>query len=250
MEPSKQHSIQESFTLSFFRQSILRRNNDLFGSEFYAKAIKHHAHLNAYQPLRPTHPLALYREVLARIQLNATPHSAATPTAFATTPNRKFVTMSHSSLLDNALIKEMTSLQVTLKGLGQQLVPSIQEGSFRAINLKEKRTIISHIHLLKDNGVEIAFDGYDLSDDSAETLISLDFFDYVKVDLTKSNFDIMVYKSQDFFNRSYDCLSSMIHNSKIKFIADRVEHSALHTLARSMPFDFFQGRYYSPTEVT
>ncbi|MFD2883363.1 hypothetical protein ACFS4T_13090 [Pseudomonas lini] len=62
------------------------------------------------------------------------------------------------------------------------------------------------------------------------------------MDLTKSNFDIMVEKQPGlFFNRSYDCLSGMIHDSKIKFVADRVEHKALHTLARSMPFDFFSG---------
>lgn len=248
MEVNKQYAMHGNFTLNFFRQAILNRNNDLFGSEFHAKAIKQTTHLKGYSALRSPPPLTLHREVLARIQLSNIQHATVATTARPNIPTRQFVTMSHSSLLDSALIKEMNSIQATLQTQGQQLVPSIHAGLFRA-NLKENRTIISHIHLLKDGGVEIACDGYDLSDDSSQTPLNLEFFDYVKVDLTKSNFDIMVDHSQDFFNRSYDCLSNIIHHSKTKLIADRVEHRTLHTLARSMPFDFFQGRYYSPTEV-
>ena len=250
MESSRQYTVQENFALVFFRQSILKRNDELFGSEIYAKATKQQTPLNkGYQQLHPDHPLAIYREVLMRIQLNALSQIEALPFSSAQAPNKLFVTMNQSALLDKALIKELNDAQATLKKHEQQLIPSISSSSFLSFNLKEKRTIINHIHLLKDNGIEIAFDGYDLSDDSAEQMISPTLFDYIKVDLTRSNFDIMVDNSQDFFNRSYDRLSSMIHDSKIRFIADRVEHKALHTLARSMPFDFFQGRYYSPTEV-
>ncbi|RON08608.1 EAL domain-containing protein [Pseudomonas brassicacearum] len=250
MASSRQHIAQESFALIFFRQSILKRNDELFGSEIYAKATQQDIPLTqGYQPLHPDHPLTIYREILTRIQLNTISQIEAMPCPSVNTPNKLFVTMNQSSLLDKALIKEMHNAQATLKEHEKQLIPSINSSSFNSLNLKEKRTIINHIHLLKDNGIEIAFDGYDLSDNSAEKLISLALFDYIKVDLTRSNFDIMVENSQDFFNRSYDCLSRMIHDSKIKFIADRVEHKALHTLARSMPFDFFQGRYYSPTEV-
>lgn len=248
MEANKQHVMYGSFTLNFFRQAILNRSNDLFGSEFSAKAVKHNAHLKAYSPLRAPPPQALHREVLTRIQLHNIQHPAVLAAARPSALTRQFVPMSHSSLLDNTLIKEMNSIQTVLQNHGQQLVASIHTSLFRA-NLKENRTIISHLHLLKDGGVEIAWDGYDLSDDGTQTPIRLDFFDYVKVDLTKSNFDILVGHSQDFFNRSYDCLSHIIHSSKTKLIADRVEHSVLHTLARSMPFDFFQGRYYSPIEV-
>ena len=250
MESSRQYTVQDNFAMVFFRQSILKRNDELFGSEIYAKATKQQTPLNkGYQPLHPDHPLAIYREVLMRIQLNALSQIEATSSPSVQTPNKLFVTMNQSALLDKAFIRELNDAQTTLKKHEQQLIPSINGSPLLSFNLKEKRTIINHIHLLKDNGIEIAFDGYDLSDDSAEKLISPKLFDYIKVDLTRSNFDIMVDNSQDFFNRSYDCLSSMIHDSKIRFIADRVEHKALHTLARSMPFDFFQGRYYSPTEV-
>ncbi|PQO99690.1 EAL domain-containing protein [Pseudomonas frederiksbergensis] len=250
MESSRQYTVQENFSLVFFRQSILKRNDELFGTEIYAKATKQQMPINkGYQQPHLDHPLAIYREVLMRVQLNALSQTEAAPSPSTQAPNKLFVTMSQSALLDKTLIKELSDAQTILKRHEQQLIPSINGSSFLSFNLKEKRTIINHIHLLKDNGIEIAFDGYDLSDDSVEKLISPTLFDYIKVDLTRSNFDIMVENSQDFFNRSYDCLSSMIHDSKIKFIADRVEHKALHTLARSMPFDFFQGRYYSPTEV-
>ncbi|MFJ2363708.1 EAL domain-containing protein [Pseudomonas sp. NPDC087697] len=242
--------MHDSFALIFFRQPILKRNDELFGSEIHAKATKHNVPLTkGYQPLHPDYPLTIYREVLKRIQLNAISQTEAIPFPRAQTLNKLFVTMNQSALLDKTLIKEMINAQATLNKHEQQLIPSLNSSSLISLNLKEKRTIISHAHLLKDNGIEIAFDGYDLIDDSAEKLISLALFDYIKVDLTHSNFDIMVEHNQDFFNRSYDYLSRMIHDSKIKFVADRVEHKALHTLARSMPFDFFQGRYYSPTEV-
>ncbi|MCU1753117.1 EAL domain-containing protein [Pseudomonas sp. 6D_7.1_Bac1] len=246
MESSRQPIDQERFALIFFRQSILKRNDELFGNEIHAKATQQNVPLTkGYQPLHPDHPLTIYREVLTRIQLNA----ISQPPPATNTPNKLFVTVNQSSLLDKALIKEMNNAQAILKEHQQQLIPSINSSAFTSFNLKEKRTIISHIHLLKDNGIEVAFAGYDFSDNRAEKLISLALFDYIKVDLTYTNFDIMVENSQDFFNRSYDTLSRMSHDSKIKFIADRVEHKALHTLARSMPFDFFQGRYYSPTEV-
>lgn len=248
MEVNKQHAMYGNFTLSFFRQAILNRSDDLFGSEFHAKAIKQNTYLKEGSALRSPPSQALHREVLMRIQLNNVQRAGVAATARPNTLVRQFVPVSHFSLLDNALIKEMNSIQATLQTHGQQLVPSIPAGLLRA-NIKENRSIISNIHVLKDNGVEIACDGYDLSDDGAQTLINLELFDYVKVDLTKSNFDIMVDHCQDFFNRSYDCLSNIIHHSKTKLIADRVEHKTLHTLARSMPFDFFQGRYYSPTEV-
>ncbi|UVL00672.1 EAL domain-containing protein [Pseudomonas sp. B21-048] len=245
MEPSRQAMEQENIALVFFRQSILKRNDELFGSDIYAKAMRQDTPLNkGYQQLHPDHPLATYREVLSRVQLNALAQIKAIPT-----PHKLFVTMNPSALLDKTLIKEMNEAQTALKKHEQQLIPSINSSLLLSLNLKEKRTIINHIHLLKDNGIEIAFEGYDLSDNTAEKLISPMLFDYIKVDLTQSNFDIMVENNQDFFNRSYDCLSGMIHDSKIKFVADRVEYKALHTLARSMPFDFFQGRYYSPTEL-
>ncbi|WP_256580719.1 EAL domain-containing protein [Pseudomonas sp. QTF5] len=250
MEPSRQPIAHENFALAFFRQSILKRNDELFGSEIYAKATQQEIPLNkGYQLLHLDHPLAIYREVLMRIQLNALSQIETLPSPSAHLPNKLFMTMNQSALLDKTFIKELNDAQVTLSKHEQQLIPCINSSSFLSFNLKEKRTIIDHIHLLKDNGIEIAFDGYDLSDDSTAKLISPMLFDYIKVDLTKSNFDIMVDNNQDFFNRSYDRLSGMIHDSKIKFVADRVEHKALHTLARSMPFDFFQGRYYSPTEL-
>lgn len=250
MEPDRKPIAQENFALIFFRQSILKRNDELFGSEIYAKATKQEMPLNkGHQQLHPDHPLVIYREVLTRIQLNALSQVEAIPSPCTQMPNKLFVTMNQAALLDKALIKEMHDTQTLLKNHEQQLIPSINSNSFPSFNLKEKRTIINHIHLLKDHGIELAFDGYDLSDDNTDKLISPTLFDYIKVDLTKSNFDIMVENNQDFFNRSYDCLSGMIHDSKIKFVADRVEHKALHTLARSMPFDFFQGRYYSPTEL-
>ncbi len=250
MESSRQHTAPESFALIFFRQSILKRNDELFGSEIYAKATTQALPLTkGHQPLHPDHPLVIYREILTRIQLNAVSQIEAMPRPSINTPNKLFVTLSQSSLLDKALIKEIHTVQAILEAYEQQLIPCINSGALISLNLKEKRTIINHIHLLKDNGIEIAFEGYDLSENRTEKLINLALFDYIKVDLTRSNFDIMVENSQDFFNSAYDCLSRMIHDSKIKFIADRVEYKALHTLARSMPFEFFQGRYYSPTEV-
>lgn len=68
MESSRQYTVQDNFALVFFRQSILKRNDELFGSEIYAKATKQQTPLNkGYQPLHPDHPLAIYREVLMRI---------------------------------------------------------------------------------------------------------------------------------------------------------------------------------------
>lgn len=56
---------------------------------------------------------------------------------------------------------------------------------------------------------------------------------------------IQLNASPELLNRLYDQMNIMAHTQKVRFIAERIEHQHHHVLASSLPFDFFQGGFYS-----
>lgn len=144
-----------------------------------------------------------------------------------------------------SLIEDITHAGDLLQGQGQKLVISIDACPLTALTPTEKKTLISHVYLLKDCGIEIALSGDNLSDDNTEILNTLNVSNYLRVDLQKNGLDKKLLTTPDQLDRLYDQMNHMTHTKKVRFIADRIEHTPQHVLARSLPFYFFQGDYYA-----
>jgi len=69
----------------------------------------------------------------------------------------------------------------------------------------------------------------------------------VRID-SNSDVNLCVTAKADLFNQSHNHMTMLIHNAKVSVIALRVEHAASRTLARALPFDYFQGSHYSPAD--
>lgn len=52
----------------------------------------------------------------------------------------------------------------------------------------------------------------------------------------------------DLFNRLYDRMLELISVTRVSFIAEQVEFADSAMLAKNLPFNYFQGGYYSPAE--
>lgn len=101
---------------------------------------------------------------------------------------------------------------------------------------------------MKDHGIEIAFDDYKIDDESIEIFTTLNLFDYIKISISSLDLNLKLSGNPELFNRLHERMTMLTHNTKVSFIADRVEHAASHILARALPFNYFQGSHYSPAD--
>jgi len=247
METYKRHVKKEKFTLNIFRQPILKRDDKLFGNEVHAEtADQDYFFSQTHSTPQPNSPLFVYSKILSQSQLLAVSLREIKDSPSTDVLNRKFININLPHLLNSALINEINITSSILVKNNHQLVITINTPSLKNIDPREKIAIINQIYLLKDSGIEMAFDGYDLSEKSAQTLIHLNLLDYIKVNFKRSNF--CPNNNSDYLNRYFDRMTAMIYDHKVRFLADQVEHRTHHLLARSMPFELFQGDYYSPAE--
>ncbi|MGF6125283.1 EAL domain-containing protein (putative c-di-GMP-specific phosphodiesterase class I) [Pseudomonas frederiksbergensis] len=162
--------------------------------------------------------------------------------------NRTVVSLSEPSLASFALTEELIQSGNNLRDLGHTLVVSLKERPFWEVDSKYKKNIIYHMYRLKDHGIEIALDDYNLQREALTRFSTLNLFNYIKVSIASLDQCLKLNSNPEFFNRLHDRMVALIHNNKISFIADRVEHIEGHSLARALPFDYFQGSYYSPAD--
>ncbi|RON57423.1 EAL domain-containing protein [Pseudomonas frederiksbergensis] len=162
--------------------------------------------------------------------------------------NRTVVRLSELSLASFALAEELIQSGNNLRDLGHTLVVSLKERPFWEVDSKYKKNIIYHMYRLKDHGIEIALDDYNLQREALTCFTTLNLFNYIKVSIASLDQCFKLNSNPEFFNRLHDRMVALIHNNKISFIADRVEHIEGHSLARALPFDYFQGSYYSPAD--
>lgn len=81
-----------------------------------------------------------------------------------------------------------------------------------------------------------------------DLLIELKLYDYIKMPFPDVLLRLSLNIRSDLFDRLYDRMLELISTSRASFIADKVEFSDSATLAKRLPFNYFQGGYYSPAE--
>jgi hypothetical protein len=162
--------------------------------------------------------------------------------------NRTLLCLSEPSLASFTLADELIRSGDNLRDLGHTLVVSLEERPFWEVDSKYKKNITHNMYRLKDHGIEIALGSDTLQRDALTRFSTLNLFNYIKVSVSSLDQCLKLNGNPEFFNRLHDRMVTLSHNNKISFIADRVEHIESHTLARALPFDYFQGSYYSPAD--
>jgi EAL domain-containing protein (putative c-di-GMP-specific phosphodiesterase class I) len=190
----------------------------------------------------------IYSEVLMQTRLIAFSLKDRNTTNGNKYLSRRFVCVGQSDLANSALTEELIQSGAALRELGQTLVIALNELPLSAISFAEKKKILHNIYLLKDHGIEIAFDDYKIDDESIEIFTTLNLFDYIKISISSLDLSLKLSGNPELFNRLHERMTMLTHNTKVSFIADRVEHAASHILARALPFEYFQGSHYSPAD--
>lgn len=162
--------------------------------------------------------------------------------------NRTLLSLSEPGLASFALTNELIQSGNNLRDFGHTLVVSLKGRAFWEVDSKYKKNIIYHMYHLKDHGIEIALDDYNIQREALTRFNTLNLFNYIKVSISSLGQCLKLNSDPEFFNRLHDHMVTLTHHNKISFIADRVEHIESHSLARALPFDYFQGSYYSPAD--
>ncbi|VVP27479.1 hypothetical protein PS900_04178 [Pseudomonas fluorescens] len=246
MDSTRKYATVNSFAIEFAQKSIFKRDNTVFGSELNTQISGQDTDFHQTSKVLSLAQIdTIHSEALIRSQMTATLSKKLAISLDADTFNRKFISIGQRSLLNRALIEEIIYTSEVLLRNNQKLVINIDEYPLAVTTLKKKKVIIQHVYLLKDNGIELAFSDYDLNQGSAEILNTLNVFNYMKINLQKYDLNKKLNNTPDLFNRFHDKMNQVAHTNKVSFMAERVEDKINHILARSMPFDLFQGEYYS-----
>ncbi|TBN48030.1 EAL domain-containing protein [Pseudomonas sp. BGI-2] len=241
---SASHTYRASHYLS--RQLILTRDDCPFGSEIRIQFDDGQAHASFVAPMQQMN--GIYSEVLMQTRLIAfslKDHNISNENKYL---SRLFVCVGQADLADSALTEELIQSSDALRDFGQTLVIAFNELPLSAVSFIDKKKTLNNVYLLKDHGVEIAFDGNNIDEQSIEIFTTLNLFDYIKIPLSALDLSLNLTGNPDLFNRLHERMTMLTHTTKVAFIADRVEHAASHILARALPFDYFQGSHYSPAD--
>lgn len=113
----------------------------------------------------------------------------------------------------------------------------------------ERRAMVRQLYKLKDqSGITLAYNNYRLDTKPADLLIGLELYDYIKMPFPDSAIRLSLNTRSSLFDRLYDHMLELISAGRICFIADQVEFADSAMLAKNLPFEYFQGGYYSPAD--
>ncbi len=230
------------------RQLILKRDHRPLGSEIRIVMDQAPRSLDPGSRLS-NHRLAVtYSEMLMRLQIEAFAfkgHIKALGQSFS----RRFVCIAQPDLAEPALLEELIHCGTILRSHGQTMVVTTNALTPACISFKTKQKIIKHAYLLKDHGIELALDHFNPHLGSPELLTSLTVLDYIKIPFSSLDLDLKLSENPALFHHLHEWMTALEHRTKVSFIADNVEHTASHVLARVLPFEFFQGHFYSPADT-
>jgi EAL domain-containing protein (putative c-di-GMP-specific phosphodiesterase class I) len=242
--------LAESVDFTFSRQAILERSCTLWGSE-----IRVHTE-HALHSL-PAEPCPFYSEQLKDAYSEALRHTQ--PNSFVQKGKRlrvdkspglhKFFRIEQSLLMNEDLLNEIISTSNTLEKHKQQLIVSVENTLDTLPGPVERRNMIRQLYSLKDrSSLKLAYNNYTLDTKNTDLLIDLSLYDYIKMPFPDSALRLSLNTRSGLFDRLYDQMLGVMGTTRVSFIADNVEHADSALLARRLPFDYFQGPYFSPAD--
>jgi EAL domain-containing protein (putative c-di-GMP-specific phosphodiesterase class I) len=211
------------------RQAILSRSHTLWGNEF-----------SVVGTAPGEQPDNAYCEALRHISRRHTPTQAASHT---------FLRIDQTALMSEATLTQLTQAARDLEKHQQHLTLSIDNPLDALPGPVERRAMVRQLYKLKDqSGIKLAYNNYTLDTKPCDLLIDLTLYDYIKMPFPDSALRLSLNTRSDLFDRLYDRMLELINVTRVCFIADHIEFSDSAMLARNLPFEYFQGGYYSPAD--
>ena len=231
------------------RQLILSRDNSPFACEIRLTSEGSRSLLEPSQlPAAALTSCAPCRDILQQPRRERSISQASGSPLVKKYLNRTLIRLSEPSLSSFALTHELIQAGRNLRDIGHSLVVSLSTQPLWEPGSKYKKNIVSNMYSLKDHGIEIALDGVNIQNEAMTGKNTLNLFNYIKLSVSSLDQCLKLNGDPEFLNRLHDRMVTLSHNHKISFIADRVEHIESHSMARALPFDYFQGSHYSPAD--
>lgn len=211
------------FTLT--RQAIVDRNHTLWGNEVCIIGDpQEHAYNEALHHISPR------RKTLR-------------------SASQKFLRVDQSVLMNENYIKQIIQAARALEEHKQSLTLSIDNPLDALPGPVERRAMVRQLYRLKDQcDVQLAYGNYQLETKQADLLVDLKLYDFIKMPFPDSALRLSLNNRSDLFDRLYDRMLELISATRVRFIANNVEFDDSALLAKNLPFEYFQGGYYSPAD--
>lgn len=229
------------FEFKFSKQAILERSYTLWGSEIQV----HPDNFPDGVPDDFNQQLkCAYGEALRRTK------SSVLPLQMSSKPvGHKLVRLEQFALMDEDTLEEVIRTCDTLATHKQQLIISIENTLSTLPGPAERRAMIRQLYSLKDRStIKLAYNNYTIDTRQANLLVDLELYDYIKMPFPDSVLRLSLNTRSGLFDRLYDDMLALMSSTKVSFIADNVEYADSATLAKRLPFDYFQGSYFSPAD--
>lgn len=235
---------------TFSRQAILGRNCALWGSEIRVHA--EHVLEGLTDDACPLYCEQLkdaYRGALHYTQPNAFARERQRLRVEQSPRLHTFLRIEQALLMNDALLQEIISTSNTLEKRKHQLIVSIDNTLDTLPGPAARRSMIRQLYSLKDqSNLKLAYNNYTLNTKNTDLLTDLSLYDYIKMPFPDSAIRLSLNTRSGLFDRLYDQMLGLMSTTRVSFIADNVEHADSALLARRLPFDYFQGAYFSPAD--
>ncbi len=247
---SKKTSPAEVAEFKLSRQAIVERSCALWGNEIRVTRVSNLLNLAEHlHPLYRTQLNYAYHDALSCFAPRSIADSNPLRPAPVQSVIHKFLRIDPSALMCEDTLKKLIQAAHTLKTDKQQLVISLENRLDALPGPPERRAMVRQLYTLKDRSdVQLAYNNYTFETKQADLLIELELYDYIKMPFPDSALRLSLNTRSDLFGRLYDRMLELISATRVSFIADKVEFSDSATLAKRLPFNYFQGGYYSPAE--
>ncbi|MCJ7959757.1 MAG: hypothetical protein MUW57_25185 [Pseudomonas sp.] len=227
---SEKISSTDTVNFNTVRQAIVDRRHVLWGSEIS---------LECQHPQEV--PVSAYGQVLQRINTR--------PTAAAPVLSHRFLRISQAALMNEDFHHRFIQTARSLEKNRHPLTLSIDNPLDALPGPVERRLMVRQLYKLKDQcDITLAYNNYRLDTKQADLLIDLALYDYIKMPFPDSALRLSLNTRSGLFDRLYDRMLALISANRVCFIADTVEFADSALLAKNLPFEYFQGGYYSPAD--